>query len=293
MRAHIGEWRYADITLERENIQIITIGDIHGHSRALRCLIENLGRARDNDGVDTRVVFLGDIIDRGPDSRGCMDIVSRFSQRDDIDVITLMGNHESMFLAFLDWYNDIDRHIVNQFGGLWMANGGAQVVSEYFGEDHIPYNVAQMLGQYMTDNERNYLSGLQRCHRSGNVVFVHAGLSPYCIDEVTNNINEDAFAEFLDRHPIDVPQNESHYLWIRSEFLGYFEQREAGPLVVHGHTPVRADRRMIGLPYNGPSDFGITGRRLNLDGGSYGTGVVTGAVLQNGRYRLVWVEFDI
>src|SRR3989442_11777396 len=76
----------------------IAIGDIHGHAAALGDL---LGQLRSEVGPDDTVVFLGDYVDRGPDTRACIDAILQF--RDDVrsDIVCLCGNHEDWMLRTL------------------------------------------------------------------------------------------------------------------------------------------------------------------------------------------------
>jgi serine/threonine protein phosphatase 1 len=82
----------------------IAVGDIHGN---LQALVDVLGQLRREVQPDDTVVFVGDYIDRGPDSKGCIDAILRFRSEIDADVVTLMGNHEDWFLQTL---RDHSRH---------------------------------------------------------------------------------------------------------------------------------------------------------------------------------------
>src|SRR5260370_5439224 len=73
----------------------IAIGDIHGHLEALNDVLEQL--ANELSRVDT-VVFLGDYIDRGPESRGCIDRILAFSISTPATVVGLLGTHEEWLL---------------------------------------------------------------------------------------------------------------------------------------------------------------------------------------------------
>jgi serine/threonine protein phosphatase 1 len=82
----------------------VAIGDIHGNSSALESLLSQLvPEMRPED----TMVFLGDYIDRGPDSRGCIERILRLREEGRFEVITLMGNHEQWMLRTL---HDFTRH---------------------------------------------------------------------------------------------------------------------------------------------------------------------------------------
>jgi serine/threonine protein phosphatase 1 len=77
----------------------VAIGDIHGNSSALESLLSQVvPEMRSED----RMVFLGDYIDRGPDSRGCIERILRLREEGCFQVVTLMGNHEQWMLRTLD-----------------------------------------------------------------------------------------------------------------------------------------------------------------------------------------------
>lgn len=124
------------------------IGDIHGCSKALRSLIE----AIKPEAVD-EIVFLGDYIDRGPDSR---DVVQQILElRERCQVITLRGNHEIMLLGVA-------------LGGLddtvWLENGGVATVTSYGGK----------VGRIPADH-LEFFQGLEPYYETSDFIFVHAG----------------------------------------------------------------------------------------------------------------------
>jgi serine/threonine protein phosphatase 1 len=103
--------------------RLLAIGDIHGCDVALDVLLRQLQPQRED-----RIVVLGDVIDRGPNTRRCVDIL--LSLRRFCRVIHLLGNHEEMFLDALQggrWTN------------AWITNGGLEMVNSYGGRiDQIP-----------------------------------------------------------------------------------------------------------------------------------------------------------
>ena len=79
-------------------MSVIAIGDIHGNSEALEDL---LAQVVPEMRPDDTLVFLGDYIDRGPDSKGCIEQILRLKVRAHFPVVTLMGNHEQWMLRSL------------------------------------------------------------------------------------------------------------------------------------------------------------------------------------------------
>ena len=127
------------------------IGDIHGCSKALRTLIEEIDPQPEDE-----LIFLGDYIDRGPDSRNVVDQVIELRER--CRVVTLRGNHEIMMMGVA-------------LGGLddtvWLANGGRATVTSYGGclsrvpADHLAF-FQELLPYYETSDS----------------IFLHAGYDP-------------------------------------------------------------------------------------------------------------------
>jgi serine/threonine protein phosphatase 1 len=93
----------------------IAIGDIHGCSAALAALIQ----AIDPMPLDT-LVFLGDYIDRGPDSRGVLAQVIALGER--CSVVPLLGNHEEMLLAAMEGQSELR---------YWLSFGGMAALASY------------------------------------------------------------------------------------------------------------------------------------------------------------------
>jgi len=132
------------------------IGDIHGALHKLQRLVARCeqhagGRARN-------YVFLGDYIDRGPDSAGVLRFL-REMQTMRRDAVLLMGNHEAMLLAVIDGAAD---------PALWLGQGGAMTLRSY--------GVAQASELPRTDVD--WLRTLPLLHDDGRRLFVHAGVDP-------------------------------------------------------------------------------------------------------------------
>jgi serine/threonine protein phosphatase 1 len=94
------------------------IGDIHGCLDELRYLIEDLPIESGD-----RLIFLGDYVDRGPNSKGVLTYIVELQKSDDLEVICLKGNHEDMFLAYLG--------LPGQHGDMFLYNGGYATLISY------------------------------------------------------------------------------------------------------------------------------------------------------------------
>jgi serine/threonine protein phosphatase 1 len=180
------------------SMAIWAVGDVHGCLDKLRRLWDRL-----SPNPEEEVIFLGDLIDRGPDSKGVLDFLLR-KQRSGFRIVCLLGNHEEMCLA---WYRDRCDPFAWE---VWMANGGRRTLASY-GSDA---RGADSFEMGMTEEHLEFLSSFPLWHRSGEVTFVHAGLRP--------------------GRPLEE-QDREDLLWIREDFFG---RPEAFPEpVVFGHTP--------------------------------------------------------
>ncbi len=127
------------------------IGDVHGCAKALRTLVETIAPKGDDE-----LIFVGDYVDRGPDSRGVVDQVIEL--KDQCRVVALRGNHEIMLMAAA-------------FGGVessaWFNSGGLATVSSYGG------SLRKMPPQHIA-----FFQELRPYYETENEVFVHASYDP-------------------------------------------------------------------------------------------------------------------
>lgn len=222
---------------------IFAIGDIHGRYDLLYRMIEAV-RAdcieSAVDGLKPHVVFLGDYIDRGFQSKKVIDTLIELQEQSDFEPIFLKGNHEAVLLSFLD---------NPSVGEQWSNFGGRETLISYGvtpprdlsdGEDWI--RAQQELMQKIPPAHVEFLESLVTNYQLGPYGFVHAG--------VKSGV---PFEE----------QSDEDRLWIRGEFLN--ASRREDLFIIHGHSPVDA-------PY-------IDHRRINVDTGSYYSGRLTAVKL--------------
>ncbi len=132
--------------------RLLAIGDIHGCLDLFDRLLDQVA-----PGPDDRLILLGDLIDRGPDSFGVIERV--LALRPVLPQLTVLrGNHEQMLLDYLTGRDTL----------MFLANGGGATLSSYrrAGFDTIP------------DEHRDFFAGLPSLHREDGFIFVHAGLRP-------------------------------------------------------------------------------------------------------------------
>ena len=246
----IGETRFDIPHAVAPDEEIFAIGDIHGGADLLAALLDH-ARTLQRQAPRRTIVQLGDLIDRGPRSLATLDLMADAARRAAADAaIGLMGNHEQMLLTGLAGTSR--RH--GPVYELWIDNGGDAVLRELFGEDwrrhHEPAAVRAALGARL-----DRLRDLRSHWRSGDVIFVHAGLSPTVPPETFLATPWGADFESL--------REDAHWAWIRAPFLQAAHHH--GYFVCHGHSP------HDGLAL--PPAAAIARHRLNLDVGSTRTGM--------------------
>lgn len=197
----------------------IAIGDVHGCAEELKILLHQLPLDH-----DTTLIFLGDYVDRGPDSKGVIDTVLNVSEL--YKVIALKGNHEWMFEEYLRKPKDPIA------SSNFILNGGSATLASY-SDDGMKYVIPSA--------HRAFLDSLLIYHSTEKYFYVHAGVPP----------------GFGFTEPVDQ-KTQHQMLWIRSSFLDCEEPW--AKIVVHGHTPVKAPEV---LPYRINLDTGCCfGRSL-------------------------------
>jgi serine/threonine protein phosphatase 1 len=250
------------------DVEVFAVGDIHGRPDLLQALVDEA--AYEPKRRERRViVFLGDLIDRGPDSLGAFRAATEAPGLIRADEsIMLMGNHEAMMRLALDpksrWEDALEAL------SAWLRNGGAAVVRQFAQFEAPPAGPDELLTVLrvaLPDSLRRWLETLRPHWRSQGVLFVHAGVNP-------------AFdlQSFL-AAPWDMPlaelREEAHWAWVRRPFLDAAPGPEGfgGYFVVHGHTPNDGARKSSHVDQ-------IRRFRLNLDAGSAVTGFAKMALIR-------------
>ena len=222
---------------------LYAVGDIHGRLDLLEGLLEQIDAdAREREAARRTLVFLGDYVDRGPDSRRVVKkLIGDLPQG--FETHFLKGNHEAILLDFLEdpWCLD---H--------WLMNGGDATLRSY-GIDtqrltrlNAPPDLwRQAFAEALPEAHVRFFKSLKLSVSFGDYLFVHAGVRPGV--------------------PLSV-QSEADLIWIRSPFLNHADP--FGKIVVHGHTPGQE-------PETRPN-------RIGIDTGAVFTGRLTALRLQNG-----------
>lgn len=178
---------------------LYAIGDVHGCARTLSALLDRLG-----PGADDTIVFVGDYVDRGPNTRGVIAQLLTLSAH--TNPVFLRGNHEALLLACYDRATDARVDDPDTLG-LWFANGGEAALRSYPGREITPEHLA-------------FLRATVLYHDTPDYFFVHAGLHP--LHSVAENLRYGTAETFL---------------WTREHLRVPEAQRVWEKPVVCGHTP--------------------------------------------------------
>ncbi|MBM3226700.1 MAG: serine/threonine protein phosphatase, partial [Candidatus Tectomicrobia bacterium] len=146
------------------------IGDVHGCLDKLARLLALLNY----DTTADRLIFLGDYIDRGPDSKGVLDLLLCLQQENPTNVF-LMGNHEENFLLYIQacLAGDDDRYWLSE---PFLAGGGEATLSSYHPPRHNPLD--PHLVQAIPPEHRHFLAALPLYWTNATYIAVHAGVRP-------------------------------------------------------------------------------------------------------------------
>jgi serine/threonine protein phosphatase 1 len=255
--------------------EIFAVGDIHGRPDLLAALLDAAGASPRLE-PRRKIVFLGDLIDRGPDSLAAIDLaIGAGAAVGAEETIALMGNHETMMRMALDPSTPSDDAI--DALRAWMANGGDRVLQQFVVVDRPPADFAELLAAAracLPLRIERWLRDLRPNARSGGILFVHAGVNP--------RFPLESFLAAPWNTPIADLDEDRHWAWVRAPFLSSDPGRQGwdGYFVVHGHTPNDARR-------NPEHADQIRRYRLNLDGGSAMTGVAKMAILRGAEAEVV------
>lgn len=200
-----------------EGLRIYAIGDVHGCLDLLKGVWERIDQDLKVHPVDEAVeIFLGDYIDRGPDSCGVIEALSSPAP-DGRRRVCLRGNHEQMLLSFLDNPAYLE---------MWRPNGALETLVSYGVDARRLRNIdeaAEVAAEFLAKAPASHVAFLRSLPFYVDMspyFFVHAGIRPGIAP---------------------TEQREEDMLWIRDAFLR--SDMDFGRILVHGHTPVEQPER--------------------------------------------------
>ena len=187
-------------------MKTFVVGDIHGRCAQLLTLLDMLPRDPETD----KLIFLGDLIDRGADAPGCVSHIAKMCNENPERVICLRGNHEQMLMDFLEGYTNI-----------WLTPvvGGERTFEQYTGQsirvdsEKDLEEMRRLLDRSVPAEHLAFMQQLPFFHEDELAIYVHAGL-----DE--------------GKHPSE--SSPASLLWMRNE--NFYKNYRGNPCVF-GHTP--------------------------------------------------------
>ncbi len=193
-----------------EGRRVYAIGDIHGRNDLLQQLLDKIIKDDgERDGAESEIIFLGDLVDRGPDSAGVLDTAMQLKAELG-NVRFLMGNHEEVYLAAATG-DEKSVRFFNRIGGRETILSYEISMKEYAELDIS--QLAQRIPELFPQKHIEFIAGFEDQIIVGDYAFVHAGIRP------------------------GVPlseQRQKDLRWIREDFLSAQEAHEK--VIVYGHT---------------------------------------------------------
>lgn len=231
--------------------RLYCIGDIHGRYDLLQALHALILEDSKNYSHPVTVVYIGDYIDRGPQSKEVIDYLlsNPFPL---FQSVYLMGNHEQVLLEFLFSTN-------SQRAGAWFSFGGLSTLTSYGVQiQGIPHagvinEIRKEFKQKIPNNHVQFFQQMKACYEKGGYYFAHAGVKP--------------------KVPL-VRQKEQDLLWIREDFLE--NELFHGKIIVHGHSITKEPV--------------VRNNRIGIDTGAYHSGRLTCLVLEATEQRFISTE---
>ena len=230
------------------NVSYFVIPDIHGCNSPLQSMLHLWDKKKEH------LIQLGDMIDRGPNS---LEVVQTFMRLKEEGVATVLkGNHEDLFLTFLDYPEEEGQFYYNQ--------GGRQTIASFMGEDVIYRRTSTYIASYIKEHfadEITFIRNLPLYVEKEKWVFVHAGVNLVLADWRNSNEND--------------------FNTIRNSFI--FEKNEHAQTFVFGHTPTRL------LHQDERDDIWISpcGSKIGLDGGLVFQGQLNAMRIQGETYQTI------
>lgn len=236
-----GNNRPADNARIPEGKRVYAIGDIHGrHDLFTRLLAQIDADDAARGPAETQLIFLGDLVDRGPDSASVIEtaMALKASGR---NVRFLLGNHEEVFRDVCRKGDPKTLRFFLKIGGDATLQSYPITRAEYIELDH--EQLAARLETLVPKSHLEFLDSFEDMIVIGDYAFVHAGIRPGV-----------ALAD----------QKSSDLRWIREEFTAHRGDLEK--VVVYGHTIY--------------GDIEERGSRIGIDTGAYASGKLTAIGLE-------------
>ena len=236
--------RPLDIARVPDGVRLYAIGDIHGRNDLLQGLLKQIEADDLSRGAaDTHIIFLGDLMDRGPDSAGVVD--TAMARRDGGRTVRfLMGNHEEVFVRACRKNDPKTTRFFLRIGGEATVLSYPITRAEYMTLDM--EQLSERLATLVPQEHLDFIESFEDQIVIGDYAFVHAGIRP------------------------GVPLSEqkpSDLRWIREDFVD--QRGDLEKVVIYGHTIY--------------SEVEERGSRIGIDTGAYASGKLTALALEGGE----------
>jgi serine/threonine protein phosphatase 1 len=234
--------------------KFFVVGDVHGEYNMLVELLKSWNPETH------RLVFLGDLIDRGPKSKEVVELAIKMQV--EYGAIILKGNHEEMFMSWLDT-PQYERD-------LYYPQGGRETLRSFFGWDISQhYDTLNLAKLTRRDCKHiiDFINTLPQYHETDEHIFVHAGV----------DLSLDDWKE----------TKESHFTWIRGAF--HNGVNNTGKTIIFGHTPT------MQLHKDGSHDVWVSpcSTKIGIDGGAVFDGLLHGLEINPDKYISYSVAKDL
>lgn len=288
----ISEWFYSDLIQPEKHL--FAIGDVHGNVNAMNSLMKSMHKFEDDE---SELVFLGDLINRGHDSLGCL--IAAAHNDDEIfsgKKKLILGNHEIYMI-----YSSLDASDSIKIFDMWRHCGGESFIDEFAHKNStlksiktdIAFAVARRLGHPTDVNVGleivNSIWNAPLYHINGNLFMIHGGIE--------RSIERHMIPDWCSKEKVlEDPIRPNSPINLQNDFVDYFGEFSCGYTIIHGHSP----ECIFGVPDwkaktnskpPGIYNHVLKGHRLGLDG-FYATGGVAGAEFLPGKYRIFWAPID-
>lgn len=230
-----------------DGIRAYVVGDIHGRLDLLRTLHGKIRQDSETARGDRIIVYIGDYVDRGDDSKGVIDELLT-DPVPGFEPIYLKGNHEEVLLNFLE-HPEIARDWFSFGGDAAVMSYGVPVLPGALTDERLR-DIQTAFRDAVPDAHLRFLSDLRLSYEIGDYLCVHAGIKP--------------------GRPLHRQRPED-MLWIRDEFLE--SEKLHGKVVVHGHSITKAPD--------------VQENRIGLDTGAYFSNRLTCLILEGSTHRFL------
>ncbi len=257
---------------------LFAVGDVHGHRDVLAALLRDAGlvdSAERWSGGDAVVWLVGDLVDRGPDGIGAVDLVRRLERESEGALHCLLGNHEALMLA-VHRFGDVETSFPGTtFRDVWRMNGGLESDLRALVPEHVEWVASRPAVGREDDWLLLHADTTAYLDYGDSVAAVNAAVAAVLDDGGIDEVDE-LLGTLSDRMRLVDP-----------EAVDALLARFGGTRIVHGHTPIATVRGVDPHEVIGPLVYG-DGRVMNVDHCLFagGPGFVVRLDAVNGQGRL-------